>query len=189
MEGDAQTRRRRRADTSVRLLESSAADVFAARRHAARKLGEVHKVASDDGERFDGSLIDHAAQFRSGGLNKRLLILVDLNGLVHVSDLHCQVHDRGAADGQDHVALHYSLESGALSAELILSGLQIRETVATLAIICGVARNPRLSVPNADFRPRDDSAGCIFDHAGQRRGGGLPQRGHAGKQRQERRQQ
>ncbi len=184
----SQPRRRRRAYASIRLLESSAADVFAARGHSARKLGEVHKVASDVGERFDNPLIDHAAQFCAGGLNQRLLLLSDLNGLVHVSDLHCHVLDNSAADGQNQAALDCGLESRALSAEFILSGPQIRKTVATLAVVCGVADNPGLSVLNADFCPRDDSAGCISDHAGQRCRGGLPQRGHAGEQRYERRQ-
>ena len=58
-----EARRRCRPYGGVRLFECASAGVFPAWGHAAGKLNEVHKVASDIGQRLNGLLVDHVAHF------------------------------------------------------------------------------------------------------------------------------
>src|SRR5262249_2142429 len=160
-----QTRRRRRSHAGVRLFEGAAARVLAAWRHSAGEFGEIYEVAPDDRERFDRLFVDDAAHFRLGRFDQRLFLL-DLDHLAHVSDLQGQVQERRAADGQGHVALRPT-EPGALGPNLVLSGSQIGEVVATFAVSGGFARRSRVDIRDADPSLGNDCAGGVSDHAGE----------------------
>ena len=146
---ERQSRRRRRSDADVRLLERAAADILAAAGDAARQLHEIDEVAAADRQRFDFLGADHAAQLGFGRLDERSL---GDNGhlLGDRSQAHLDVGFGRAADGQNHVRTDDGLEVRELDAHFVVTRIERGNTIASVLVARGAARRTGRTVLDGD---------------------------------------